>query len=343
VILILVLLTQLVAGDGWGREHSADLFDPALRVRSALSLVRVEARREGGKVSVGTGVVIAPNMVETACHVVRDAASITMVHGGRAWSVSGQYVDPAHDLCVFLVPYLEAKPADFRPAAELEIGEPVTAVGYSGGFGLRWQVGQVVRLHHYEGSVVIQSSAPFTSGASGGSLLDAQGRVVGFLNFRMRGPGPQFFALPAEWAQTHALVEKDFLPIDTRFIAQPFWATDPSAAPFFILANSLEAEGRGEELRELCGRWRVAEPDSAEPAFVEAGLEERDGRLEAALAALDQALLQDPTHVLARRARVRLRMAASDLGGAQEDYAVLAQSHPELAREAADENPALSR
>jgi hypothetical protein len=216
-------------------------------------------------------------------------------------------------------------------------------VGYSGGFALRWQIGQVVRLHHYDGSVVIQSSAPFTSGASGGSLLDSQGRVVGFLNFRMRGRGPQFFALPAEWAQARALTETDFIPVDTRFISLPFWAADANAAPFFILANSLAAEGRGDELRELCGRWRAAEPDSAEPAFVEAGLEERDGRLEAALAALDQALLQDPTHVLARRARVRLRMAASDLAGAQEDYAMLAQSHPDLAREAADENPALSR
>lgn len=312
-------------------------------MRAALSLVRVEARREGGKLSLGTGVVIAPNMVETACHVVRDAISITVIHGGRSWSATGQHADPAHDLCVFLVPYLEAKPAQFRHAADLGIGEQVTAVGFSGGFGLRWQMGQVVRLHHYDGSVVIQSSAPFTSGASGGSLLDAQGRVVGFLNFRMRGPGPQFFALPADWLQPQALAEEEFLPIDTRFISNPFWAVDPSAAPFFIQANSLEVEGRGEELRELCGRWRAAEPDSPEPAFVEAGLEERDGRLEAALAALDQALLQDPLHALARRARVRLRMAASDLAGALEDYAVLAQSHPELAREAAEENPALSR
>ena len=341
--LAVALLVLLYAASALPGEPGTAELDRSMVMRAAHSLVRVEARGENRRLALGTGVVIAPNMVETACHVVRNAASVVIVHAGQSWTVAAQHVDPAHDLCVFLVPYLEAVPARLRNPGTLEVGERVMAVGYSGGFGLQWQPGTVVRLHPYDGASIIQSSAAFTSGASGGPLLDGEGRVVGFLSFRMRGHGPQFFSLPVEWAQAELLESADFLPIETRFQAGPFWASDATAAPFFIQANSLEAEGRDDDLRNLCRRWRLAEPQSAEPAFVEASLEEKEGRLEAALAALNEALSQDPSHGLARRARVRLRMAAQDLAGAREDYHVLARLHPELAREAADESPVLSR
>jgi hypothetical protein len=40
----------------------------------------------------------------------------------------------------------------------------------------------------------LQGSAPFTSGASGGGLFDADKRLVGILMFRMRGAGAQYFS-----------------------------------------------------------------------------------------------------------------------------------------------------
>src|SRR5947207_9904868 len=51
------------------------------------SVVRVEADRERGGVSLGTGVTVAPAVVVTNCHVIRDAATIRISGGGSLWEI----------------------------------------------------------------------------------------------------------------------------------------------------------------------------------------------------------------------------------------------------------------
>ena len=58
-----------------------------------------------------------------------------------------------------------------------ESGKPVYAVGVDADGGAAVPSGRVVALHDYDGAQVIQVSALFGYGSSGGGLFDEQGRT----------------------------------------------------------------------------------------------------------------------------------------------------------------------
>lgn len=306
-----------------GQSAQAADFAPNVLFSAFRSVVRIEATRPAHGVQVGTGVVLAQRKVATACHVVRDATKVSVIHGGRRFFVSGLQAMPKRDVCVFTVKGLNAQPAQSRAATQLQVGEQDVALGFSGGGPIRWGIGEVARIHYFEGGQVLQTSASFTSGASGGPLLDAEGKVVGLLTFRMRGLGPQFYSVPIEWAVD--IVEKmdHDKAVDTGFDHLSFWERNADELPFFMRASSLETEQRWPELRALCEAWQRADPQSGEPAFIESRLDERSGRFEAARAKLEQAVFRDPHHALAWSALARARLRIEDVSGARKAYSRL--------------------
>lgn len=325
------LLLLLSAPVSW----AAELLVPDFLSRVSQSVVRIEASRPQRQIQIGTGVVVAPGQVATACHVVSGAAGVHVVFAGRRYAVSSIRAAPARDVCVFFVNGLDALPAEVRVASRLEIGEPVVAIGFSGGGPLRWRSGEIARTHFFDGAHVLQSSTFFTSGASGGPLMDAQGRVVGLLSFRMRRSGPRFYSVPIQWVVDALTLESG--QIDTIFDAGPFWARSPENLPFFMRASKLESERRWAELRELCFAWQLAEPGSAEPAFIESLMEERVGDFESARDKLEQAVSRDPQHALAWAALARIRIELDDLAGARHAYRNLTHVNRQLANTLRDE------
>jgi len=308
-----------------------------LLVQAARSVVRIEASRPGSGIQIGTGVVFADGEIATACHVVRDASTVFAVYAGRRRVVSNIRVMPRRDVCAFSVDGLEAPAAKVRPAAHLQIGEPVTALGFSGGVGVKWKLGAIMRTHRFAGSVVVQTTTPFTSGASGGPLLDAEGNVVGLLSFRTRGPSPNFYATPVEWAIDAIELNADQGQADTQFSTLPFWDDRDHELPFFMRASSLEAEQRWDELRQLCEAWQVAEPGSGEPAFIESRIDEQLGRFEAVHDRLVHAVGLDEQHVLAWAALVRIRLHMDDRPGARNAYSKLRVLNMHVANQLVDE------
>lgn len=310
-------------------SEAAELVIPEVLSRASQSIVRIEANRTQRQIQIGTGVMVASQQVATVCHVVRDAARVYVVFAGRRFAVSSIRAAPARDVCVLFVNGLDAVPARARVASRLQIGEPVVAIGFSGGGPLRWQSGEISRTHFFDGAYVLQSSAFFTSGASGGPLLDAQGRVVGLLSFRLRKSGPSFYSVPIDWVVDALALQRE--QIHTRFDDGPFWARGADNLPFFMRASKLESERRWAELRELCVAWQLAEPGSAEPAFIESLMDERDGRIEAARDKLEQAVSKDPEHALAWAALARIRIGLDDLAGARQAYRNLTRVNQQLA------------
>ena len=59
--------------------------------------------------------------------------------------------------------------------------------------------GRVQALHSFDGGRVIESDTAFTSGASGGGLFDATGKLVGLLTFRSKARGGSYYSLPVGW------------------------------------------------------------------------------------------------------------------------------------------------
>jgi serine protease Do len=271
--------------------------DPATYVRLGASVLMVEAPRVQGGYAVGSSVIVAPETVVTNCHVTRDAREISVLQGGLRFAADAQASDIERDLCLLRVPGLPAPAVPIGRSATMHIGEPVAALGYSAGAGLQQSPGEVVELHRFDDARVIQSSAAFNSGASGGALFDGQGRLVGILTFRLRGGHLHYFAAPAEWIA--ALLAS---PPRVPFVAvgpaprtrRAFWQAPPDHLPRFLRAKSMQLDRRWLELETLTADWAREQPDDGEPWFLRGTALEQLGRRAEARQVLACALVVDP-------------------------------------------------
>jgi serine protease Do len=273
---------------------SAQVMQPAAFVSVSGSVVRIEADREQGGLSVGSGVTIAPSTVVTNCHVTRDAAAIRISGGGNLWKVTGQYADGAHDLCFLRAPSWNGRPAVLGERESLQLGQPVAAIGFTGGTGRTLRFGRVQALHTLDGGRIIESDTAFTSGASGGGLFDASGALVGLLTFRMRGSGGSYFSLPVRWIRERLPGEGQWTDIQPHPDTIPFWQRDAETLPYFMRAVPLSVEGRWTELIELAERWAAADPRDAEPLRFRGEAMRMLDRPEAAVGAYTEALALGP-------------------------------------------------
>jgi len=202
-------------------------------VRIGASVLKVEAERPQGGFSLGSAVVVAPERAVTNCHVTRESSRVRLTRGELRLNVTAISADPAHDLCLLHVPGLKAGPVAMGSTAGLELRQPVTALGYTGGMGLQNSSGSVVALHRLDGAQVVQSSNWFTSGASGGGLFDDSMQLVGVLTFRLRGGRAHYFSAPVEWiAPLLAAPGSPVAPLPAEALA--YWQLPAVEQPEFL-------------------------------------------------------------------------------------------------------------
>ena len=273
---------------------SSDSLQPSAFVTVATGVVRVEVKRQQGGLSIGSGITVAPSIVVTNCHVVRDAVAIDISGGGALWSVSGLAADGVHDVCFLRVPNWSGRPATLAARTSLRLGQPVAAIGFTGGVGKTMRFGRVQALHPLDGGRIIESDTAFTSGASGGGLFDAEGALVGLLTFRLKGRGGSYYSLPVAWVRDRLPQDGDWAEVAPLPDALPFWQRDVDTMPFFMRAAPLYSEERWGELVELTQRWSTAEPNDAEPLCLRGDAMQKLGRPEAAVAAYTEAVELGP-------------------------------------------------
>ncbi len=311
---------------------SAAPLDRAHLTRLSTSLVKVEASDPNARVSLGSGVAIAPERVVTNCHVTRHAEHVFIVNRGLRWRAVAQSSDPEHDLCMLHVPGLEASAADLGSAAALRVGEPVWAFGFEGGVRLQVRSGIVRALHAYDDAWVVESTTPFTSGASGGALFDKNGRLVAILTYRLRGDRRSYFSVPVEWFAERVNVERSYSPVMPLPRASPFWERPTIALPYFLRAHQLEVGGDWRALLDLTERWSKAEAGNVEAWLFRGRSFEQAHDLAAARGALEQALKLDPASPSAWLELGRLSAHGGSLDEAHAALAHLNRFSPELAR-----------
>ncbi|MBC7482765.1 MAG: trypsin-like peptidase domain-containing protein [Rhizobacter sp.] len=246
-------------------------FDRAVLVSLAASVLKIEALRVQGGFSLGSGVVVAPDTVVTNCHVTHDALKINVLHGGARWLVESQLSHVERDLCLLRVPGLRASAVTLGRSDGLRPGQPVTALGYTGGAELRNSPGLVLAMHRFDGSRVIQSSSGFSSGASGGGLFDESLHLVGILTFRLRGGEAHYFAAPVEWLQTllerpDALGYNAVAPDRSQRLA--YWQRPSLDQPRFLKAALLQRNDQWPELEALAAEWTRADAYDPEPWYL---------------------------------------------------------------------------
>ncbi len=316
----------------------AQSLHPAAFLPLSAAVVRVEGSPERGIASIGSGVTVAPQIVVTNCHVTRGAAAIRISGAGQIFDVTAEHADGTHDVCFLQVPGWQGKPVDLAPRDDLRIGAPVAAIGFTGGMGRSLQFGRVRGLHTLEGARVIQSDAAFTSGASGGGLFDAHGRLVGLLTFRSReAPRTGYYALPVQWIRDRLPRGGEWEPVHPLADAAPFWERDPVTQPFFMRAASLDAERRWPELIELTSAWAKADPDDAEPfRFRGSALQALD-RADSAVYAFNEALRLAPDDPRSWFGLARAYASIGDDAASQQAESKVADLDEDLATSLRDE------
>jgi len=193
---------------------------------------------------LGSGFVIDTlGHILTCNHVVAEYGGVTVkfsdgkTFGGSEVSVVGQ--DPVTDLAVIRVTATRRfTPAALGNSAELEVGQPVMAMGSPFGLEGTATAGVVSGLSRWgqpkssgpDFQDFIQTDALVNPGNSGGPLVDLQGRVVGvssFIRTTRSGPTGIGFATPINLAKAVAeqlirdgRVTRGFLGISTQPITE---------------------------------------------------------------------------------------------------------------------------
>lgn len=165
------------------------LLATGLSAFSSFALPIMEVNPESRHIR-GTGILLSPQVMLTAAHVIDGKGTATSVRCGKV-RIQGVVVKTADDFDLALVE-LET-PCFWVPVSTLApelpaVGDAVRAVGYPGGMGRMLTAGVVSAIDFYELSgvirLVILSDLDIFAGNSGGPLLDAQQHVVGIVTGR---------------------------------------------------------------------------------------------------------------------------------------------------------------
>lgn len=258
-------------------------------------VLKIDVVRNDGTRDSGSGVRIASDRLLTNCHVVRNASQITASRGPSSWPAHLVTGDAYRDLCLLDLPGSPGQPPAIAAPAAVRVGAVVYAVGYSGGeFGA--SKGRIKGLYNCPcaSGKVIQTSAAFSPGASGGGLFTAAGELVGILTFKSRSGGAFNFALPVGWMkQVGQLAPADLGPA-------PFWQNPSHGTGYFLAACDLEARKKWAELSALAAEWTQQVPADPQAWMASGRANLGLGRRREAAADFRKVLELDPSHAEAQ-------------------------------------------
>lgn len=176
------------------RSHALSAQEVYRKVSGAVVTVAVDL--DGGRMSVGTGVIFREDgYILTNHHVVAGGKSCTvLLPGGRPYAAKYIASDAGYDLAVLKINAEEALPfAEFGNSDALSVGDPVYAIGtpldieMGGTFtdGIVSSVNREIQLTSRTSMPLIQTNAALNNGNSGGPLINEYGQVIGINTMKM--------------------------------------------------------------------------------------------------------------------------------------------------------------
>jgi len=255
-------------------------------------VLKIDVTRNDGKKDLGSGVLIAPERLLTNCHVVRNASQIRVSRGKDSWLASFDMGDTFRDLCLLKLIGHPGIPPSIAGPDGTKVGQSVYAVGYSGG-KFTVNKGQIKGLFTCacDGGRVIQTSAQFDPGASGGGLFNDKGELIGILTFKSHEGGIFHFAIPVGWMKQLSTLPASNIPNQG-----PFWEHPSHSSGYFLAACDLSAHKKWRELSRLALEWVREDPYNPQSwmALGRANLGLK--RLREAAGDFQKVLELDPTH-----------------------------------------------
>ena len=268
--------------------------DSELVYKLKASVVKVHATTKNGGHGVGTGVVVAPDVVATNCHILSQAEGVHISKMGDSISPTSMQADWAHDVCLLRFQYLNLPAAATRASATLQYNEEVFSIGFPGGPPKpQTSVGHIRALYPYDHSLIIRSDAAFIMGASGSPLFDSQGHLVAMSTFKSPGRHAYFYSVPVEWIQ-QLMDSADNHGQQTA--STPFWDLPADQRPYFMQVAQPYMAGDWAALQQIADVWTKQEPGTAEAWFYLASALHGLGQLSPAQQAYTQCVKLQPAH-----------------------------------------------
>jgi hypothetical protein len=192
VLLVIVTLLFAIAVHA---KTASEIFDA---VSSSIVVIRTYDAK-GKDQALGSGVVLASDVIATNCHVIKDAAKIHVVRQGQEYLATVRHSDWDRDVCTLTVSGINAPAVVTGTTNHLKVGARVYAIGAPKGLELTLSEGIISSLRPVEGGQYLQITAPISPGSSGGGLFDEEGRLVGLPTFYLSEGQQLNFAVPVEW------------------------------------------------------------------------------------------------------------------------------------------------
>jgi hypothetical protein len=171
--------------------------------RSSFSstLLLVMEDSNGQPTSLGSGFVVAENIVASNLHVIENSSRgyAKIVGKDKKYNIEGVIgIDKKRDL-VLLKVSLPSPSLELGDSNLTEVGETVYAVGNPQGLEGTFSEGIISGIRNISSSKLLQLTAPISPGSSGGPVLNSNGNVIGISVATFRGGQNLNFAIPVNY------------------------------------------------------------------------------------------------------------------------------------------------
>ena len=198
--------------------------------------------RNGFK-KVGKSYQPVSSWIVTNAHVVAGSTSVTVATGNAQYSADVKYIDESLDLALLLVPDAVIVPAKIMNANKAAVGDRVFAIGSPVGLANSISEGILSAHRVYKGANVVQTTAPISSGNSGGGLFDSKGRLIGITTFKLKSGESLNFAIDSGYA--NVLIEAEgatelILGLAELFGGFEEWKSNPAKLTKWLMGTKAD-------------------------------------------------------------------------------------------------------
>ena len=197
---LLATTTQMEA-----RPQAASQFDSAqITKKISPGVVLIKGTASSGEI-LGTGFIISSDgKIATNLHVVESLKNggVQLASGEKFDSFSVLAFDARKDIAVIKIPGFDLPTVALGNSNNVQVGEPVLAVGSPLGLQGTVTTGVVSSMRDDPtggGFKVLQTDASVNPGNSGGPLVNRQAEVIGIVTFKIRGGENLNFAIPINY------------------------------------------------------------------------------------------------------------------------------------------------